>query len=122
MYIPLATHLDGFLAAPIAHCHSIFHLEAVLGGIATSATSFLFLSRIRAVFERSIVVTVVFSVFWIAVVISSVADLFVASATVRLPRYIHSHFSCQIRASRIYPAHSNALLANWDLGQRTFCG
>ncbi|KZP07125.1 hypothetical protein FIBSPDRAFT_965911 [Athelia psychrophila] len=55
----------------IDHCASIYFLEVTLG-ITTSATSFLFLTRIRAVYERSRIVTTIFGAFWLAIVISSV--------------------------------------------------
>lgn len=76
------TNADIFIAAPIEDCTLVFHFEAVIGAIATSSTSFLFLSRIRAVYEKSMIVTAVFGTFWAAIFISSVGLVALARETV----------------------------------------
>lgn len=95
MYVSISTHPDVLLVAPIEHCNSIFHLGTVLGAVASGATSFLFLYRIRAVYGRSMVITAVFGALWLAVAISGAAFVFLTSGTVRpTPPYIHSYVAC----------------------------
>ncbi|KZP05917.1 hypothetical protein FIBSPDRAFT_682152, partial [Athelia psychrophila] len=82
MYVSISTHPDVLLVAPIEHCNSIFHLGTVLGAVASGATSFLFLYRIRAVYGRSMVITAVFGALWLAVAISGAAFVFLTSGTI----------------------------------------
>lgn len=84
-YARFTTHAEVLLVAPIEHCTSIFYLDAFLVSVTSSATSFLFLHSIRAMYENSMVVAAVFGTLWLAVVIGRVDFIILASDVVHCP-------------------------------------
>ena len=92
-----------------AYCKPIFRLQASLSVISTSATSFLFLARVRAVYEKSRVITVIFGAFWLAIVVSSCNILRLANEVV-----------CSVRSHPSIPMNLNSVSIKFPIGSR--CG
>ncbi|KZP32630.1 hypothetical protein FIBSPDRAFT_944154 [Athelia psychrophila] len=53
--------------ASIAHCEVFWHITSATSTISSAATSFLFFLRVRAVYEKSLSVTIAFAIFWLAI-------------------------------------------------------
>ncbi|KZP33909.1 hypothetical protein FIBSPDRAFT_720346, partial [Athelia psychrophila] len=53
--------------APISQCQVLWHILSATSTIGGAATSFLFFLRVRAVYEKSIPVTIAFGIFWLAI-------------------------------------------------------
>lgn len=87
------------------YCEPIFRLQASLSVISTSATTFLFLARVRAVYEKSKIITVIFGAFWLAIIVSSCNMLRLANEAVSsvqpypsIPMNLNSIFEFPIRS------------------------
>lgn len=57
-----------YTVAPVSNCAGLAHFEGIAAILATSSSSFLFLVRVRAVYENSPTVTAFFASFWLAIV------------------------------------------------------
>ncbi|KZP12857.1 hypothetical protein FIBSPDRAFT_897855 [Athelia psychrophila] len=55
------------LVASIADCQVFWHVLSATSTIGGAATSFLFFLRVRAVYEKSLPVTIAFGIFWLAI-------------------------------------------------------
>ncbi|KZP12856.1 hypothetical protein FIBSPDRAFT_936673 [Athelia psychrophila] len=53
--------------ASIADCEVFWHLTSATSTIGGAATSLLFFLRVRAVYEKSLPVTIAFGIFWLAI-------------------------------------------------------
>ncbi|KZP12862.1 hypothetical protein FIBSPDRAFT_1049788 [Athelia psychrophila] len=60
------------LAARVTHCNVFWNVEMSVIVLASSATSLLFLLRVRAVYEKSTPITAIFGILWIAIPVSCV--------------------------------------------------
>lgn len=69
LYVPgLIYSANRSPVASIADCQSLEYAIGAFFELSVSATSFLFLLRVRAVYNRSKTVTVIFGFLWIAIV------------------------------------------------------
>lgn len=74
--------------APIAHCQAFWHGMTAMTIIGGAATSFLFFLRVRAVYEKSMPVTIMFGIFWLAIpVVCSLFNI-TSQATVSPFRFV----------------------------------
>ena len=73
----------------------MWYMTNVIGIVASTATSFLFLLRVRAVYEKSKPITLLFGVFWLAIPTASTLVSISYETTVSSFILIHrvrSHF------------------------------
>lgn len=71
----------GLPAYPLKDCSTAYIAFNSFYAVSLSATAFLFLFRARAIYGRGRLVTVVFGIFWLAVVATSITSLFAGSVT-----------------------------------------
>lgn len=72
-------------ASHIAHCETLFRLGEISAIVGTTATSFLFLLSVRAVFENSKAVTAFFGSFWLIGMGTSILRQFASRDAVSPP-------------------------------------
>jgi len=59
-------------AAPIDNCAALHYVEGIFAEIAIPATSLLFFFRVRAIYNRSRIITIFFGVLWLSIACLSV--------------------------------------------------
>lgn len=62
--------ISPLLDVRITHCKIFWNIETSTIVLASSATSLLFLLRVRAVYEKSIPITTLFGILWVAIPVS----------------------------------------------------